>query len=399
MPFNFIAQSLKTRRKQGLYREQTTISRYEQQCVVVENKRYVNFSGNDYLGLAQPAQPTQLDQSTQLDKSSVAQGSSGSPVVTGYSRAHRQLCDKLAEQCNREAVLLFNSGFAANAGVCQALGNEGQSRFFCDRLVHASMIDGVLASRGKFSRFRHNDTAHLAKQLAKATDHKSQDTLILTEGVFSMDGDRAPVTDLVVLAEQHQAALYLDDAHGFGILGENGLGSVEHYDLSQQQLPILMATFGKALGASGAFVAGSRELIDYLRNFCRHYIYSTALSPALVTQIQHNLQACQTQTWRRDKLNNNIALFKHLMTNCNLALLPSSSPIQPIVIGSSERASTMAQSLRELGYWVTAIRYPTVPKHTDRLRITLSSLHEKQDIENLVNAIFSVIDNVERDNP
>jgi len=387
MPFDFVARSLQERRENGLYREQTTISAYDQQFVVVEGKRYCNFSGNDYLGLAQ---------ATHRNIANAPAGSTGSPVVTGYSSSHQTLCDTLAEQLNREAVLLFSSGFAANAGVCQALGNSGASRFFCDRLVHASMIDGVLASQCQFTRFRHNDVAHLTTHLTKSKKREHTDNLVLTEGVFSMDGDVAPLHDIAPLASQHNAALYLDDAHGFGILGEHGLGCVEHFQLTQQQLPVLMATFGKAIGASGAFVAGSLELINYLRNFCRHYIYSTALSPAQVTQIMSNLTLCRTEHWRREKLFGNIALFKQLMTDCSFTLLPSSSPIQPVIIGNPERASAVAHQLREQGFWITAIRSPTVPQNTDRLRITLSSLHDSQDIQNLTEALVRVADQAER---
>lgn len=389
MPFDFVEHALKLRRDQGLYREQPVIDRYDQQYVIVSGKRFVNFSGNDYLGLAQPPSG---------GNDNVTSGSSGSSVMTGHSRLHQRLCDQLAEQLSREAVMLFSSGFAANMGLCQALADEGKTRFLCDRLVHASMIDGMVASQAKFRRFAHNDVVQLAKHLdrhtakTRAKNHEtSAACLVLTESIFSMDGDSAPLKHYASMVSQHGAALYVDDAHGFGVMGEHGLGCVEHCELSQDQLPILMGTFGKAIGSAGAFVAGSTQLIDYLRNFGRHYVYSTALSPMQVSYTLSNLQRCQSQAWRRQKLSENIAQFKMQMADQGMALLPSNSPIQPVMIGDTYRATAIAERLRRQGFWVTAIRYPTVPKNTDRLRITLTSMHDASNINQLVTAISTAV--------
>ncbi|MFQ3198626.1 MAG: 8-amino-7-oxononanoate synthase, partial [Paraglaciecola sp.] len=282
MAFDFIAQALAERRSQGLYRQTSCIEESSATMLLVDGKHYINFSSNDYLGMRQS---TAVMQGWVDGISQFGGGSGASPLVTGHTCAHQALQDYLAEGLGREKVLLFSSGFAANQGICQALMQAG-SHIVADKLMHASLLDGALASPGQLSRFRHNDIGHLTGQLGQIRHQESQqqapqrDILLATEGVFSMDGDQGPLAELVAVAEQHQGWLMVDDAHGLGVLGNNGLGSVQAQNLSQQQVPVVMGTFGKAIGTAGAFVAGSADLIDYLTNFSRHYIYSTAMPPA-----------------------------------------------------------------------------------------------------------------------
>ncbi|MFT5314005.1 MAG: 8-amino-7-oxononanoate synthase, partial [Paraglaciecola sp.] len=259
MAFNFIPEALTQRLEQSLFRQRQPIEVSTGTLIKVDGQHYINFASNDYLGMRQSMEVMQA----WVDGISEFGGGSGaSPLVTGYTQAHHALETYLAEALGREQVLLFNSGFAANQAICQALFNESNGptgSIVADKLIHASLIDGAQASSAHFLRYRHNDLNHLQQQLCKT----SGDTLVVTEGVFSMDGDAAPVHNMLPIVDAHQAWLMLDDAHGFGVLGTTGMGSAEALALSQQQLPVLMATFGKAIGTAGAFVAGSRELIDY----------------------------------------------------------------------------------------------------------------------------------------
>jgi 8-amino-7-oxononanoate synthase len=307
-------------------------------------------------------------------------------------------------------VLLFNSGFAANEAVCQALFSQtasSQSRInsqdhaknqdviIADKLMHASFIEGAQASNAKLIRFKHNNTEHLQTLLNTTDAQKETNTLVATEGVFSMDGDQAPLHKIVTMSKQAGAWLMVDDAHGFGALGKHGRGVIETHSLTQQQVPILMATFGKAIGTAGALVAGSQDFIDYLINFAKHYIYSTAMPAAQAYATLISLQAKQCSE-RRSILAQRIEQFKLLANKAGLTLMPSDTAIQPLMIGDAEKALAASEQLKSLGLWVTAIRYPTVPKHTDRLRITLTAGHEIRDIEALVDGLQIVLLNEKR---
>jgi 8-amino-7-oxononanoate synthase len=382
MAFDFISSALTERREQSLFRRRQCIEASTGTLIKVDGQHYINFASNDYLGMRQSMAVMQgwVD-----GVSEFGGGSGASALVTGYTQAHQALENYLAEALGREQVLLFNSGFAANQAICQALfkdSNGPAGSIVADKLIHASLIDGALASEAKFLRYRHNDLNHLQQQLTKT----SGDTLVVTEGVFSMDGDQAPLLDMLPLVDAHQAWLMLDDAHGFGVLGETGMGCAEAAGLSQQQLPVLMATFGKAIGTAGAFVAGSRELIDYLSNFARHYIYSTAMPPAQATATLASLKAIRTGT-PRFCLHENIQLFKQLASAAGIKLMLSDSPIQPVIVGNAEEAVAASERLKSLGIWVSAIRYPTVPKGTDRLRVTIGANHQAEDIIALVDAL------------
>ncbi len=401
MAFSFLKDALHQRQQQGLLRQEQCVERYDAQHIVIGGKRYLNFSSNDYLGLASLPTPDALHH--------LPKGSGGSPLVTGFSYHHQALCDYLATSLKREAVLLLGAGFSANKAIMSVLGSQKGMRIVADKLAHASIIDGGLASDATFKRFRHNDVAHCEKlmqaentspsavldteKVEENRGNRTNYTLVVTESVFSMDGDKAPVPALSALCQENQAALCVDDAHGFGVLGQQGFGVTELHDLPQSNLPILMGTFGKAIGTGGAFIAGSQALIDYLRNFSRDYIYSTAFSPFHAALTLHHLKQCRQDAWRREKLAENIAVFKNEMATIHagqVSLLPSDTAIQPVIIGEPEKALTVATLLRESGFWVTAIRQPTVPKGTDRLRITLTASHQASDIVALVNQIKAI---------
>jgi 8-amino-7-oxononanoate synthase len=369
--------------------------------IEIDGQHYINFSSNDYLGMRRSSVVAQA----WVDGiSEYGAGSGASPLVTGYTNAHQALEEYLASELKRDKVLLFNSGFAANQAICQAVFGQavfGQAAFsqrhsknqdviIADKLMHASFIEGAQATKAKLTRFKHNDIEHLQTLLNSADVQQAQNTLVATEGVFSMDGDQAPLHKMLNMNNQADAWLMVDDAHGFGMLGKHGRGVIETHNLSQQQVPILMATFGKAIGTAGAFVAGSHDFIDYLINFARHYIYSTAMPAAQAYATLISLQAKQSIE-RRVILAERIEQFKSLASKAGLPLMPSNTAIQPLLIGDSQQALAASEKLKALGLWVTAIRYPTVPKHTDRLRITITAGHETRDIQALVDALQIVL--------
>jgi 8-amino-7-oxononanoate synthase len=416
MAFDFIASALNKRRSQGLFRSHNTVNSAAGPMIEIDGQHYINFSSNDYLAMRRSNVVAQA----WIDGISEYGGGSGaSPLVTGYTNAHQALEEYLASELNRDNVLLFNSGFAANQAVCQALFNRpvsSQAAFgqavsgqavsgqavsdqssaknedviIADKLMHASFIEGARASRANLTRFEHNNTEHLQMLLHSSGAIKQTNTLVATEGVFSMDGDQAPLHQIVTMSQQADAWLMVDDAHGFGALGKHGRGVIETHNLSQQQVPIVMATFGKAIGTAGAFVAGSHDFIDYLINFAKHYIYSTAMPAAQAYATLMSLQAKQSDE-RRAILAQRIEEFKLLANKAGLTLMPSNTAIQPLLIGNAEKALAISKKLKSLGLWVTAIRYPTVPKHTDRLRITLTAGHETRDIEALVDALQIIL--------
>jgi 8-amino-7-oxononanoate synthase len=402
MAFDFISSALDKRRNEGLFRSRNTLDSAVGPLIEIGGQHYINFSSNDYLAMRRSSVVAQA----WVDGISEYGGGSGaSPLVTGYTKAHQALEEYLASELKRDKVLLFNSGFAANQAVCQTLFSQAAFKhsrinsqadlihkdvIIADKLMHASFIEGAQASKAKLTRFNHNDLEHLQLLLNSADTQKSQNTLVATEGVFSMDGDQSPLSEIVSLTKHAKAWLMVDDAHGFGALGKHGRGVIEIHDLSQQQVPILMATFGKAIGTAGAFVAGSHDFIDYLINFAKHYIYSTAMPAAQAHATLASLQAKQTAE-RRTILAERIEQFKLLANTAGLALMPSNTAIQPVLIGDAEKALTASEKLKALGLWVTAIRYPTVPKYTDRLRITLTAGHEIRDIEALVDGLQIVL--------
>lgn len=373
-------QALAEREASQLLRRSVTIERYSGRVLRVAGNSYLNFSGNDYLGLA--TEPEVIKAYAE-GAAAFGAGSSGSPLVTGQHQVHQQLSDTLCDWLGVEQVLLFSSGFAANQTMLQTLAQKGDT-LLLDKLSHASLIDGALHSGAQLKRFAHNDLSALHASLIDVSQ-----PLVVTEGVFSMDGDSPDLTAVLSLCRQYQAPLLLDDAHGLGVCGPEGKGTAAAQGVVSGDLFCTMANFGKALGVGGAFVGGSKTVIDYLAQFGRHYIYSTALSPALCAAVIKSIALCRSQSWRRDKLQSNIARFRTLAAD--LPLLASQSAIQGLVLGDSVRALNMSAQLKQAGIWLSAIRPPTVPKGSARLRITLSAQHTEQDLQLLVQQLRQLV--------
>jgi len=376
MPFD-LTSALAAREAEGLRRQRQVLESGQGRHIRVQGREYLNFSGNDYLGLA--ARP-ELVAAWQQGLARWGAGSGASPLVTGYSRAHAELEETLAEWLGVEAVLLFSTGFAANQAVLKSLLGERHLQWQ-DRLNHASLQEAGAQSPARLRRFRHNDMAQLASQL------EPERGLIISEGVFSMDGDQAPCQELVRLARESRNWLMLDDAHGLGVLGREGRGTLDSQGLANADVQILMATFGKALGCAGAMVAGSRTLIDYLLNFARDYVYSTHFPPAQAEALLAAIRWVRQADDERGHLQALIRRFRQGATELGLLLGESSTAIQPLLIGESREALRVAEQLRARGLWVTAIRPPTVPAGTARLRLTLTAAHVEQDIDGLLDCL------------
>ena len=307
-------------------------------------------------------------------------------MISGHSGAHHALEEELAEFTGRERALLFSTGYMANLGVIGALLGRHDT-VFEDRLNHASLIDGGLLSRARLRRYSHADTDALDAILARAGEGRK---LVVSDGVFSMDGDIAPLTALADISAKHEAWLMVDDAHGLGVIGPQGRGSVNEAELSQDQVPVLMATLGKALGTAGAFVAGSEALIETLIQEARSYIYTTAMPPAVAEATRAALRITQDEDWRRERLLGLVARFRQGAQQIGLELMPSDTPIQPVLLGDSERANRWSEALARQGVLVSAIRPPTVPEGSARLRITLSAAHTPAQVEALLSVLADV---------
>ena len=351
---------------------------------VFDDKPYQAFISNDYLGLANhPVLKKALVDSAER----YGTGSGASHLLGGHTRAHQQLEEELAAFTGRDRALLFSTGHMANIGVMAALLNKNDC-VLQDKLNHASLIDGGLTSGADFRRYLHADANSLEKHLLRTAGKK---TLVATDGVFSMDGDIAPLVALATLCKKHDALLMVDDAHGFGVLGKTGAGSCEQFSLVQKDVPILMGTFGKALGSFGAFVAGSHDMIEMLIQFARTFVYTTAMPPAQAAVTSAALRLLNTESWRREKLQSNIVFFRQQAQQHSLPLMDSSTAIQPLLIGSSERVMQVAEQLRTRGFLVGAVRPPTVAEGAARLRITLSSTHDEKNITQLLDAIAETL--------
>ena len=368
----------------GLYRRRRITDSAQGVELVIDGRRLLNFCSNDYLGLA--AHPA-LTEAFIDGARRWGVGSGAAHLINGHSRVHHELEEALAEFSGYPRALLFSTGYMANLGVVQALCGRGDA-VFEDRLNHASLLDAGLLSGARLQRYAHNDTADLDARLAA---REKGEKLVASDGVFSMDGDLAPLPDLVGSCKRQDAWLMIDDAHGIGVLGQEGRGSLEHHDLPTDAVPIYMATLGKALGSAGAFVAGSEDLIEYLIQKARTYIYTTASPPAVAAATLRSLQLVREEGWRREHLARLIQRFRSAAEQLGLPLMNSPTPIQPLLVGDSQRASTMSQGLLERGILVSAIRPPTVPQGTARLRITLSAAHEESQIDRLLDALHQII--------
>lgn len=382
-----LQSALNERREQNLYRMRKVIDSAQGAEVIVDGKRYLNFCNNDYLGLANHPDIVSAFKNA-ADEFGV--GSGASHLVCGHSALHHRLEEQLAEFTGRPRALLFSTGYMANLGVINALLGNGD-HIFEDKLNHASLLDAGLLSGARFQRFLHNDIENLETRLARTqADEGDGRKLIAVDGVFSMDGDCAPLPELAQLAQKHNAWLMVDDAHGIGVLGKNGGGCAEHFGLDINQLPILMGTLGKAFGTFGAFVAGSEALIETLIQFSRTYIYTTALPPAVAAATSKSLEIVQRETWRREHLQDLIAQFRRGAEQIGLRLFSSNTAIQPLLIGAADEAMRWSNALAERGFWISAIRPPTVPANSSRLRITLSAAHSEKQIEQLLDALAHV---------
>ncbi|MDX1473472.1 MAG: 8-amino-7-oxononanoate synthase [Reinekea sp.] len=377
--FSEIPTLLQAREQQHLLRRRVELQSPQSVQPIINGRQMLSFCSNDYLGLANhPA----IADSMKAAIDACGVGSGASHLIDGHHQYHEALERDLAAFCGREAALVFSTGYMANMGVMAALMNR-QDTIIQDKLNHASLIDGAKLAQAKMLRYRHNDTGHLAQLLTQATGKR----LVVTDGVFSMDGDCAPMTDLARVAGEHDAWVMVDDAHGFGVLGEQGAGLVSEQGLSSSDVQLVVGTLGKAFGTSGAFVAGDQSTIDYLLQFARTYIYTTATPPAVAAATRTSLGLVKQADTQRAHLQALIARLRTGLTDIDLPPMASRTPIQPVVIGSNERAMRISQHLNERGLLVTAIRPPTVPEGTARLRITLSATHSFAQIDTLLNAL------------
>lgn len=370
----------------GLRRVRKKLSTAQQVEVEVDGQKRINFCSNDYLGLASHPEVIAV---LQQGCFRYGVGAGAAHLVSGHSDAHEALEQALADFTGRDRALLFSTGYMANLGILSALAQRGDW-ILEDRLNHASLLDGALLSGARLMRYPHGDVAAVASRLA---DCPVDNRLIVTDGVFSMDGDLAPLPELTRLAHRHDACLVVDDAHGLGVLGSSGQGSLGHYGLSQTDVPVLMGTLGKAFGTFGAFVAGSAELIEGLLQTARTFIYTTALPPALATATLTSLRLVQEESWRRERLRQLIERFRAgvVAAGWQDGLLASSTPIQALVLGDNGQAVRAGQVLEQAGFWVGVIRPPTVPEGTARLRITLSALHTDAQVDGLVTVLTQTL--------
>ncbi len=378
MPFN-LAYRLAERRAADLYRQRPLLESPQGPEAVVDGRAMLAFCSNDYLGLANHPE---VIAALRAGAERWGAGGGASHLVIGHSGPHHELELALAEFTGRPRALLFSTGYMANLGAVTALVGKGDS-VLEDRLNHASLLDAGLLSGARFSRYLHNDAASLASRLDKAEG----DTLVVTDGVFSMDGDLADLPALCAKAREKGAWVMVDDAHGFGPLGATGGGIVEHFGLGLDDVPVLVGTLGKAFGTAGAFVAGSEELIETLVQFARPYIYTTSQPPAVACATLKSLELLQKESWRREHLNRLIQRFREGAAEIGLTLMDSPTPIQPILVGDSARAMRLAALLRERGILVGAIRPPTVPAGSARLRVTFSASHSEAQLELLLLAL------------
>jgi 8-amino-7-oxononanoate synthase len=340
-------------------------------------RELIDFSSNDYLGLARhPALAAAMGECA----ARAGSGSGASHLVSGHGSEHARLEEELAAFTGRERALLFSCGYMANLAVMTALAGRGE-RVLLDRLSHASLIDGARLSGAAFRRYAHADARAASELAATAPGHTA---LIATDGVFSMDGDLAPLPELARIANAREAWLVVDDAHGLGVLGATGRGALEAFALTEEDVPVLVGTLGKAFGSFGAFVAGSAALIELLIQKARTYIYTTALPQPIAAVTRQALKIAQSESWRRERVSALTARFRRAAAAAGVPLGASATPIQPVVLGSAAATLTAQCSLEQAGFWVVAIRPPTVPPGTARLRITLSAAHAESEVDELV---------------
>lgn len=379
-----LRSKLEKRKSDDLFRSRHTLQSAQGASVRVGGFDCTNFCSNDYLGLANHPK---IKEAFKRAAERYGVGSGASHLVCGHSQEHHLLEEELAAFCGRDRAVLFSTGYMANLGTINALVGKGDA-IFEDKLNHASLIDGGLASSAEFYRYSHNNLTHLEQRLLTSNANLK---LIVTDGVFSMDGDVAELESIKTIAEKHSALLFVDDAHGFGVLGGSGGGLVEQEQLTQNDVPVLMGTLGKAFGSFGAFVTGSDVVVESLIQYARSYIYTTALPPAVAAAGRASLALVMSEQWRREHLMQLVLAFRLGCENLGLQLMPSKTAIQPLVIGKASDALLCSQKLLEKGFWVSAIRPPTVAKNTSRLRFTFSAAHSLDDIERLLDALSDLV--------
>ena len=380
-PFS-LATGLERIRAAGQFRTRRPLASAQGALVQAEGRSYINFSGNDYLGLADDPR---LVQALQSAAATWGVGSGASQLICGYSRAHAQLEEAVAERTGRARAVLFSSGYLANLAIITSFASRREDNVVMDRDNHASLIDGALLARAALRRYAHHDLAGLESLLGKGR------ALVATDGVFSMDGSIAALPEIAARCGQHGAMLAVDDAHGFGVLGATGGGTPEHFSLNETQVPVLMATFGKACGVMGAFVAGPDEVIETLVQSGRSGIYTTAMPPALAVAANAALAIVAQEGWRREKLHALVQHFVRGARELDLPVLPSATPIQSFMAPGAATAVRCSEYLREQGIWVNAIRAPTVAKNHERLRVTLSAGHREEQVDLLLDHLAQLV--------
>jgi 8-amino-7-oxononanoate synthase len=361
-----------------LKRRRRTVEPAGGASVIVDGRRLIDFCSNDYLGLAQHPDIASAMSEAALRHGS---GSRASHLVTGHGREHEALEEELAAFTGRERALLFSTGYMANLAAIGVLAGRGET-VLLDRLNHASLIDGARLTGAQVVRYAHGDAAAAEREMESAS-------VVATDGVFSMDGDLAPLPELARTAQTHRAWLVVDDAHGLGVMGRTGRGSLEHFGLGAQEVPLLVGTLGKAFGSAGAFVAGSANLIEWLMQKARTYIYTTATPQPVAAATRKALEVSQRESWRRERVHALTARFRAGAAQLGIPLGDSVTPIQPILLGDAEAAVRAQEELAARGFWVVAIRPPTVPRDSSRLRITLSAAHTESQVDALLDALAS----------
>ena len=365
----------------GLYRRRVVHSGPQSVSVTVAGNELLNFCSNDYLGLANdPRLAEAMCEAIQQ----YGVGSGASPLVCGYSEAHEQLENQVASLCKRDRALVFSSGYLANLAVSATLAPGRDDCIYQDRLNHASIIDAAKLGNARLCRYSHSDIDGLRQMIAEPVRGKK---LVVTDAVFSMDGDIARLADIAEISREAGACLVVDDAHGLGVLGRDGGGTLEELGLDQDAVPLMVATFGKAVGCSGAFVAGREDLVELLLQQARPYIYSTAMPPALAKTACRGIELVKNEAWRREKLRQLATSLDQALPRNGVLEGGCSPAIRPVIVGDASRALELSQALREEGILVTAIRPPTVPANTARLRVTLSAAHEPKDLQQLLDVL------------
>lgn len=381
MTFDFIRRDIEKQKSQYRYRQRVCNQEGSANNeIIVDGKTYLNFSSNDYLGLNNHPE---INKALQEGADKFGLCSTSSSLVTGYHYAHQALEEDICQWLNKPKCLLFSSGYSANLALFNGLGHNKESKFFLDKLSHASMIDGAYQSDAEVKRFKHNNIEHLSNLLSQSD--QTNNKLIASEGVFSMDGCQANVRELATLAQAEKAWLYLDDAHSIGVIGNKGEGSNSYANID-----ITMATFGKAVATSGAFLTCEADLHEYLINFSRHYIYSTAISPAVAWSTRKSISLIQNENWRREKIQELSTLFSQLLVP-EVELIDTNSSIHAIIIGDEKKALMVSEALKKQGLWLTAIRPPTVAANSSRLRVTICANHTVNNIKHLAECINRAI--------